>query len=128
MSDKQEYIAVLHVYMKEQSEVDALMAADDIKQHLESDILDKEDLGEAVDVVQVIPAFDDPSPSASVMQLRRARNILIRTRIKECFDTSRDLHRIAWELERRSDPEMSNYDHGSFLPIAAEVLAGGNPL
>jgi hypothetical protein len=128
MEAKQEFIAVLHVYMKEDSEVQAVLAADDIKQHLEKEILDKEELDEAVDVVQVIPAFDDPTPSASVMQLRRARNILIRTKIIDCFNIARELHRVAWELEKRTDPDMSNFDHGSFLPVAQAVLEGGNPL
>ena len=122
-----DFLAVLHCYIQADNEVNAILSADDVKVALEQSILDED---ESVDVVQVIPTEEDPAPSASVKQLRRARNILIRTKSREAWDIAQTLHQFIHAFEQRMSPEEArvNYDWGSWMTTAKEVLDGNNPL
>lgn len=130
-TDLKEFVGVVHLYIKEKSHAEAILAAEDIKQHLESEVLDKSMLGEAVDVLEVIPTEEDPIPSASCTTLRRARNVLLRTRTRDGFDLARELDRFAWMLEQKQDTKdlhNNEYDYGQFISTAKQVFDGGNPL
>lgn len=122
-----DFTAVLHAHLQAEDEVAAILAADDVKIALEQSILDED---EDVDVVQVIPMVEDPSPIANVKQLRRARNILIRTRTREAWDIAQQLHQFIHAFANRMTDEEARitYDYSSWLSTAKDVLDGGNPL
>lgn len=122
-----EYLNVFHIYTKCEDDVSAITAADDIKIALERDILDCDD-GETVDVIQTIPVTEDPTPSATIVQLRRARNILLRTRTKENYDLARAIDQAIWQLASRYQTDLVGYDWGKFVEVMKEVVEGGNPL
>ena len=124
-----EYLAVLHAYINADDYISAIGSADDLKIGMEQRLLDT-DQGEAVDVVQTIPTEEPPTPSAQLTQLRRARNILLRTKSKDGYDLARALDLKIHELHVRLDPEMSlvSYDWSKFIEVLKEVTNGGNPL
>ena len=121
-----EYVHVLHVYTNSENDLAAIDEADNIKLAIERDLLDTQD-GEGVDVVQTIPLGEDPVPSASIMQLRRARNILLRTKRKDAYDVARSLDQVAYQLSS-GDPLLTSYDWGKFVEVMREILDGKNPL
>lgn len=123
-----EYLSVLHVYHSADDDVRAIAEADDIKLKVEY-LLDP-DLGEACDVVQTIPSTENPVPSANIIQLRRARNILIRTGTKENYDLARSLDQSIHVLHQRIDSEykLVSYDWSRFMDVLKEIVDGGNPL
>lgn len=121
-----EFLSVLHVYTIADDHVSAIAGVDDIRLGIER-LLDE---GEAVDVVQTIPQEELPHPSAQLAQLRRARNILLRTRTKENYDLARLLDQAIHSLAHRLDPgdALITYDWGKFIEVLKETLNGGNPL
>lgn len=124
-----DFLNVVHVWTKADDYVEAITAADDIKLGIERALIDI-DSGEAVEIVQTIPIEEDPTPSASITQLRRARNILIRTRTKDGFEVARQLDMMAHALQQRLSPDdaHTNYDWSTFMAVTSEVLKGENPL
>lgn len=126
MPQEQEFLAVLHVHFKHRSEVDAVMFAEDCREEV-GKLLEDDDGG--ADVTEVILESDDPRPSGDIAALQRARNILIRTRIKEAFDTARVLDQVIHSFKTKLPLEdsMTSYDWGKFMQIAAGVLKGIDP-
>lgn len=126
-----DYLSVLHVYHNSENDIAAIAEADDIKINVEQHLLDEE-LKEGVDIVETIPLGTDPTPTASVTTLRRARNILIRSGIKECWEYAKALDELIFQFERRTlgnnDFRHTGYDWSNFMKVTKEVLDGGNPL
>ena len=122
-----EFLTVIHVYTIAEDEVSAILGADDVRLALERHVLDE---GESVDIVQTIPLDESPVPSAQITQLRRARNILLRTKSKDNYDLARSLDQAIHTLESRLDPENSSvkYDWSNLIKVLREVFDGGNPL
>lgn len=124
------WVATLRAVFRAGSEVDAIMIADQIKVNGEQD-LDPED-GDTLDVTQVTQNLAMLSPEETLTILRRARNACIRTKTKDGYDLGRELDKFIFMLKSRSERnegyELAGYDHGSYLEICEEVLAGGNPI
>lgn len=90
-----------------------------------TDLLDEEE-GDRVVVTQIVPFNSDTSPEEVMTVLRRARNALIRTRIKQCFDLARDMDQVMHSIAGRDDPGYSlPYDYGNFITIAERILNKG---
>lgn len=107
-----------------QDEVEATLMMDKLVQECES-LLDDED-GDTVTVTQITGSTTDITPEETLVVLRRARNALIRTRIKECFDLARTLDEQIYHLGRRTDPSFSpSYDYGRIISIADAILNHG---
>ena len=123
MTDASRYIATLRVVYDAESEVDAVIVANDFQEAI-ADRLDHED--ETVDVTQVIPATAKASiePTELVNQMRVVVDMLITTKIKECFDLAQWVHRTAWVLEHRMEEtfDVTGYDYGDFMDHATDVL------
>jgi hypothetical protein len=119
------HVATFRVILNTQDEVEAILAADKLKSVCE-DYLDAEE-GDQVVVTQVTSTSTDVEPSETLMILRRARNALIRTRIKECYDQAREMDRIAYSLEHRGEPEyaLAGYDYSHLLEVAEAILKHG---
>lgn len=126
-----EYLTILHVYHNSSDDIAAIAEADDIKISMESNLLDTEEK-EGVDIIETIPLGIDPTPTAAVTTLRRARNILVRSRVRECWDYARNLDELIFQFEKRAlnpnDFRHAGYDWSNFMKVTKEILDGGNPL
>lgn len=122
------YTAVMHLYLRSDDYVSAIAEADDVKLAVEKIV--EADIGEGMDVVEIVEADEEPIASGSIMQLRRARNILIRTKYKEAYDLARSLDEMCHVLATRVDPTMvaGTYDYSNLMRVLKEVIDGGNPL
>ncbi len=82
--------------------------------------------GETIDVTQIIPAELQGvvEPAEMVEQLRRSRDMLIKTRIIQCFELARELDKTAWVLEHRAEEsfDLSGYDWGVFMDLTNKLL------
>lgn len=130
MSDLTAVVATYRVVIFVADELDAAVVAEVIREHIEAD-LDPED-GDFVSLTQVIPfgPHVGVTPTEMCDKLRVARNVLIRTRIKECFDLARELDKMIFVLSNRRDDvnDLAGYDWSSMLNIAADVLKGKFPI
>lgn len=129
-SDDPLWVATLRAIFRAEDEVSAIMIADQIKVNGQRDL--EEDDGDTLDVTQVTQNLLTISPQETVQLLRRARNQLIRVRVKDCLDTARELDKCIYMLANRSERdagiELAGYDYAGFMDIVQEVLAGGNPI
>lgn len=111
----------MRVFLNVQDEVEAILAMDKIKQEAE-DLLGDED-GDRVEVTQLVPYNSDVSPEELLVILKRARNALIRTRIKDCYDLAGELDRQIHYLHIQMDPAYApQYDYGRMPDIATRIL------
>jgi hypothetical protein len=125
MPDLIPHIATLRCIINTADEVEAVLAADKLKAVCE-DYLDEED-GDEVVVTQVTSMTTAVEPSETLVILRRARNALIRTRIRDCFDMAREFDKMIYALDHRSDGEhaLAGYDYGHLLEVADQILTYG---
>lgn len=89
------------------------------------ELLDEED-GDAVYVTQVTSVATDLEPTETLLVLMRARNALIRTKIKDCYAEAQVLDRIIHGLSRRYSQDIEpQYDYGRFIEVADAILTRG---
>lgn len=118
------FVSTVRVVTVSQDEVDAQLTLDRLREAMMG-LLDEEE-GDSVTVTQTTEFTTDISPEEMLVILKRARNALIRTRIKQCFDLAREMDQQIYLLAGRFDPEFSpNYDYGSFIGIAERILNKG---
>jgi len=122
MSDEKQYIATLRLTFFETDDVAANVTAELIRERA-SELIEEED---TLEVTQVIPlSLDAPvEPSEMVNLMLRVCDMLVMTRIKECYELAQWVHKTAWALEHRVDPEYAdaNYDYLSFIERASAIL------
>lgn len=125
MPDLIPHIATLRLVINTHDEVEAILAADKIREVAE-DYLEPED-GDEVIVTQVTSMTTAVEPAETLVILRRARNALIRTRIKDCFDMGRELDKMIYALEHRGDGEhaLAGYDYGKLMEVMELILTQG---
>jgi hypothetical protein len=122
------YVATFRAIFDAEDDVMAAIVSDQIRLNAESD-LDTED-GDSVECTQVTSNALDLQPEELFSQLRRTRNLLIKTRIKECFQMARDFDQMIYALQFRDQPSfigMSGYDWGKFMEDAEAILRGEEP-
>lgn len=121
------YITTLRAVYNAEDDVEAIYIAEQIRSNGASD-LDEED-GDSLDVTQTTSNAIDLSPEETINQLRLARNLLIRTRIKQCFYLAKELDQTLYALIHRDESgfSMGGYSHGDFMDLALKVLDGENP-
>jgi hypothetical protein len=118
------YVGTIRVVAHCKDDVEATLTMDRLVNECEQ-WLDEDD-GDTVRATQVTGFTTDISPEETLVVLKRARNALIRTRIKECFDLGRSLDEQIYYLERRLDPSFSpTYDYGRVINIAERILNRG---
>lgn len=119
------YVATLRAVFDAEDEVEAIFIADQIRQNGIVDL--DEDDGDILDVTQVTSNDLALSPEETLTVLRRARNLLIRTRVKECYETAREFDKLIYILAHRTDPAFSlaGYNYGDFLDISEAILMRG---
>jgi len=121
LSERQ-FIATLRTVYGADDELEAALVANELQEAI-AGLLDDDD---TVDVTQVIP-YSLPAriePAEIVELMRRCRDVLIMTRIVQCFELAKDLDRTAWVLEHRQEEsfDISGYDYGVVFARADELL------
>jgi len=99
-----------------------------IANELQEAVAEQLDEDDTVDVTQVIPietASEHVEPSELVEQLYRCRDLLIKTRIVQCYDLAGWVDRTGWILEHRQEDtfDVTGYDHGRVMD-RANILLG----
>jgi hypothetical protein len=118
------YVGTIRAIIHCHDDVEATLTMDRLVHECE-EWLDEED-GDSIYATQVTGFTTDISPEETVTVLKRARNALIRTRIRECFDLARSMDEQIYYLERRLDPSYApTYDYGRFVTIAEKILNRG---
>lgn len=119
------FVATLRATFRAPSEVDALVIADQIRLNGEAD-LDEED-GDELEVTQVTSNGLELSPDELLLHLRKARNLLIKTRKRACYDLARELDKVIFSLNFHDEPGFteSGYDYGHFMELAEAILVRG---
>lgn len=126
MSDR--YVATLRAVYDAEDEVQAIFIADQIRLNAMQD-LDEEE-GDSIEVTQVTSDALHILPEEVLRVLRRARNQLIRTRYKQCYELAKELDQQIFVLEHRGEPDfsMAGYDYGKFMEVSEAILMKGeNP-
>lgn len=122
---KQLFINTLRCFIYEKDEVGAAVAVEDIID-LIKDYLDPED-GDRVESTQLTAFSSDLEPEELLIVLAHARNGLIKTRIKQCFDFAHQLDELMHSIRHRDDGSgfIPPYNHGDFMDIAKKILTDG---
>lgn len=117
----QRFIGTMRVVLNVQDELEATLTMDRLQTECEG-LLDEED-GDEVIITQTTPFTTDVSPEEVLTIFRRARNALIRTRMKECFDIARSLDMVIYNLATQQDPTMSaTYDYSRMMDFLERIL------
>lgn len=101
-----------------------MLAADRLREAC-MELLDEEDEDEVI-VTQVTSVATDLEPTETLLILIRARNALIRTRIKDCYVEAQALDKIIHGLSRHYSQDIEpQYDYGKFMEVAEAILTRG---
>ena len=106
-----------------EDEVEAKIICDELESVIAHQLEDDESA--EAGVTQLLPfGSAGLSPQETVEQLRRSRDLLILTRISQCFDLARELDKVAWVLEHRNEEtfDLASYDWGSFMDRVNTLL------
>jgi hypothetical protein len=118
------FVSTVRVVTVSQDEVEAQLTLDRLREAM-MDLLDEEE-GDSVTVTQTTEFNSNINPEEVLLILKRARNALIRTRIKQCFDLARDLDYQVHVLTGRQDPDFAaQYDYTGFITTAERILNKG---
>jgi hypothetical protein len=118
------YVATLRALFDAPDDASALLIADKIRENSMLDLNDEEDSDDDVLVTQVTCNTLDISFEETLVQFKHTRNLLIKTRIKECYELAREFDKMIYTLEHRNEPgfELANYDYTNFIEIADLIL------
>lgn len=122
------YVATFRAVYDAPDDVHAAMVADQIRLNGSEDL--DPDEGDTFEVTQVTSNQLELQPEEVISQLKRARNLLIRTKIKQCYELARELDQQIYALRFRDSPDftMSGYSFGEFMDLTeAIVLRGEEP-
>lgn len=122
-------MAQLRAVFTAKSEVEAILIADQIKVNGEVD-LDQEE-GDSLDVTQVTSNQLVMSPEDTLVNFRKTRNLLIRTRVRQAFELAQELDKLIFMFQQRlvdeAGLELSGYSYGDFMDLALKILHGEEP-
>lgn len=117
----QKYLATVRVTFDAEDEVEAQLIGNEISEALDK-VLEDDD---TVDVTQIIPfGVGSVTPEEMVTEMRRVRDMLIKTRIIQCYELAKELDKQAWILEHRREDsfDLTNYDYTAFFENADKLL------
>lgn len=117
----QKYLATVRITFEAEDEVEAQLIGNEVSETLDK-ILEDED---TIDVTQIIPfGVDSATPEEMVAEMRRVRDMLIRTRIIQCFDLAKEIDKQAWILEHRAEEtfDLTGYNYTKFFDHVDRVL------
>lgn len=116
------YVSTFRAVFEAEDDVAAAIISDQIRLNASQD-LDEEE-GDTFECTQTTSQALDLQPEELIEQLKRTRNLLIKTRIKQCFNLAQDLDKIMYALQFRDDPSftMGGYDYAKFMDQALDIL------
>ncbi len=116
------YVSTLRAVYDAKDDVEAILIAHQIRVNGAVDL--DEDEGDVLDVTQTTSNSLELTPDELLTQLRVSRNLLIKTRIKECFNQARDLDQLIYTLKNREEPgfSISGYSYADFMDLAQSIL------
>lgn len=123
-----QYTAVLKAVFEAPSDVDAILIAENVRE-LGLAVLSQED-DDSIDVVDVSPTLLLKYDRIELVRvMRKTRNMLIATRIRQCFDLAREIDKTAWILDHRAEEhfDVTGYNYGDFMTLARRITGGINP-
>lgn len=116
------YIGTIRCVIEAEDELEARLEMNEIVE-AGAELLDEH---ETIDITQIMPVEIQGAiePAEMVEQLRRARDMLIKTRIVQCFELAREIDKTAWILEHRTEEtfDLSGYDWGAFMDLTNSLL------
>lgn len=117
-------VATLRAVFDATDEVEAVFIADKICENGQRDFDEENDI---LEVTQVTSNHLDITPEETLVQLRRARNLLIKTRIRDCYMLAKELDQQIYALAHRgaADFAMAGYDYGEFMDLTERILMRG---
>ena len=127
----EKYVATFRVVFEAEGEIQSRVIGEHLTEAL-ANVLDEDEDGDTVDMTQLI-AFGPPlTATEAANSLRKARNVLLRTKMKDAYDVASVLDQMAHVLEHRDEEMAGNvpvsYDFGHFVDIAGRVWAGEMPI
>lgn len=117
----QRFCTVIRMNYLAESEVDAELVALSAQEVLEGQVIEL-DHGDEVVITHTGVETGGTTPTELIATLIPARNALILTKSKPCWDAGKEIDKIIFALERHDHSFISSYDHGRFFDIAKEVL------
>ena len=117
-----QFHAVLRLIYEAESDLDAELMAMLAQQAVEGNVLEL-DHGDEASITYVGPETVGTTPAELVALLTHARNELILTKARTCWEVGKEIDRVIWHLERRDYEFVGSYDHGHFYEVAEKVLA-----
>lgn len=116
------HVATLRLVIYTEDEITAHIVASKVAEAAE-ELLDPDD-GDDVSLTEILPFTLEVSPQEIIDRLLQARNTLIRTRIKECFDAAKELDFIIHGLRRRVEigDVPASYDYSHIFDVADAIL------
>ena len=117
-----QYIATLRAVYEAADDAEAAFAADQIRENGRSDF--DEESENTLDVTQVTSNQLDVTPEETIVHLKKARNLLVKTRIRQCYDLARELDIQIYALEHRLNPafSMGGYNYADFVDLCEAIL------
>ena len=116
------YLATIRCTLDAEDELEARMEVNELSEAA-VELLDED---ETIDATQIIPYGLQRAvePTEMVEQMRRVRDMLIKTRIVQCFELAQHIDKVAWILEHRAEEsfDLSGYDYGAIYDRAKELL------
>lgn len=122
------YVATYRMVFDAHDDSDAVIISDAMLRAI-GDRLDSDD-GDTVELVECISFGLTETMAGAADTLRKARNLLLRTRVRDFYYLAEELDKAAYALEKGIDPSLGypGYDWGRLTDIAALVLKGKMPV
>ena len=117
------YVATFRVTIMEDTEVGVNLVFEALRDEMMLTLDEQE--GDSVVITQIIPFTLQhiKTPQEICDVLRRDRNILIATKIKELWDIARSIDQTIHILETGSD-QLIDYNYTQFLELAESIFKG----
>lgn len=121
------FIATLRAVYEADDEVEAIYISEQIRDNGAKDLEEEEE--DSLQVTQVTNNVLDISPQEVIDQLRKSRNLLIRTRVRTGLEIAQQLDKFLYALVRHEDPTYtdSSYSYGDFMALVGRILKGEEP-
>lgn len=122
------FIATYRATFAADSDVEAAVIAEQIRQNAELDLDTAED-GDEVIQTQLTESAIAVAPQEVIIRLIQVRNDLIKMKVKDCWELAEAINRLVHALKQSLtvDDAVVSYDHSSFMRTVELVLRGVNP-
>lgn len=119
------FVATLRATYDADDDIAAEVVADQIRLNAETDLDDDE--GDEVEITQVTSNGLQLTPDELMVLLRKARNALIKTRVRQYWELAKEVDRAIYTMHFKDDPMFSEagYSHGDFMDLTVAILERG---